>query len=169
VLGAVAPLALAASAGTALVVDLDPAGPPYAGSGSLAALVRDEPRRDDLTPTRSGVAVLRNGGIEPEAAEEVLHALTRNWPAVVFRLPAHHRGGDGAVPVLPLVAGGLFRQRTPRAIYQRSGGRVDQPGPGVALPPPRRSTLAALLTGRSPMPGDRWIRAWSRVWNHPWG
>ena len=85
-LGAVAPLALAAAAGTALVVDLDPQGPRYPGSGSLADLVRDQPRRDDLRPGRAGVAVLRNGGIDPEAAEEVLVALAKDWPAVVFRL-----------------------------------------------------------------------------------
>src|SRR3990172_4895059 len=37
-LSAVAPLGLAAAAGTALVVDLDPAGPPYPGRNSLAGL-----------------------------------------------------------------------------------------------------------------------------------
>ena len=37
VLGVVAPLALAASAGTALVIDLDPHGPGYAGTGSLGS------------------------------------------------------------------------------------------------------------------------------------
>ena len=39
VLGAVAPLALAAAAGTALVVDLDPGGPRYPGEATLGALV----------------------------------------------------------------------------------------------------------------------------------
>ncbi|MEE8489046.1 MAG: hypothetical protein V3S43_01840, partial [Acidimicrobiia bacterium] len=72
VLGAVAPLGLAAASGTALVVDLDPNGPNYPGASSLAALVADGPRRSDLQPVRKGVAVLANGGIEPEDAEAVL-------------------------------------------------------------------------------------------------
>src|SRR4030066_639874 len=41
VLGALAPLGLAASAGTALVIDLDPLGPRYPGEPSLADLVRE--------------------------------------------------------------------------------------------------------------------------------
>lgn len=168
VLGVVAPLALAAAAGTALVVDLDPEGPRYPGSGSLADLVRDQPRRDDLHPVRAGVAVLRNGGIEPDEAEEVLRALARDWPAVVLRLPWDHAGGDGAVPIIPLVPGGLLRRTATQAVYQRAAWRVERPGPGVVLPPPGRATLAGLLAGRSPFPRDRWVRAWSRVWNHPW-
>lgn len=169
VLGAVAPLALAAAAGTALVVDLDPQGPTYPGSGSLADLVRDQPRRDDLRPPRTGIAVLRNGGIQPDEAEEVLHALAGSWPAVVFRLPFDHAGGDGAVPIIPLVPGSLLRRAPGPAVYQRAAWRTERPGPGVVLPPPGRATLSALLAGRAPIPRDRWVRAWSKVWSHPWG
>lgn len=164
VLGAVGPLALAAAAGTALVVDLDPRGPRYPGDASLARLVAEGPRRADLVPDRRGVAVLSNGGVDPEAAEEVLHALVEGWPSVVFRLPADHRGGDGAVAVVPLVPGGLFVDFGPPAVYQRSGWRVDPPGPGIVLPRPRRSTLGALLTGGKPPPRDPWIGAWRAVW-----
>jgi len=168
VLGAVGPLALATAAGTALVVDLDPGGPRYRGAGSLARLVADGPRRSDLEPTRRGVAVLANGGIEPAAAEEVLIALVDGWPAVVFRLPASHRGGDGAIPVLPLVPGNLIAGVGSPAVYQRSGWRVDAPGPGVVLPRPRRATLGALLTGAAPAPKDPWIGAWRQVWDRRW-
>jgi hypothetical protein len=168
VLGAVAPLGLAAAAGTALVVDLDPDGPRYPGEASLAQLVADGPRRSDLEPERSGVAVLGNGGIEPEAAEEVLTALTQGWPAVVFRLPSHHRGGDGAIPIVPLLPGTLFAGSSAPAVYQRSGWRVDPPGPGVVLPRPRRSTLGALLTGVVPGGKDPWIRAFGAVWERRW-
>ena len=71
-LSATAPLGLAAAAGTALVVDLDPDGPAYPGRASLADLVADGPRRADLVPSRDGVAVLRNGGVEATAAREVI-------------------------------------------------------------------------------------------------
>ena len=57
VLGAVAPLGLAAAAGTALVVDLDPGGPRYPGPATLADLVADGPRRGDLSPSRRGVSI----------------------------------------------------------------------------------------------------------------
>ena len=87
---------------------------------------------------------------------------------MVFRLPASHRGGDGAVPVLPLVPGDLIVDLGPPAVYQRSGWRVDPPGPGVVLPRPRRATLGALLTGAAPAPKDPWIEAWRRVWERRW-
>ena len=56
VLGAVAPLAMAAAAGTALVVDLDPHGPAYPGAVGLAGLVSEGPTRLDLEPALAGDA-----------------------------------------------------------------------------------------------------------------
>ena len=47
VLGALAPLGLAIAGGTALMVDLDPLGPRYPGTRSLADLVSEGPRRAD--------------------------------------------------------------------------------------------------------------------------
>ncbi len=164
VLGAIAPLGLAAAAGTALVVDLDPFGPRYPGAGSLAELVADGPKRSDLEPSRRGVAVLANGGIEPESAAPVLDAIVEGWPAVVLRLPPTHDGSSGAIPVLPLVPGGLLRELGPPAVYQRSGWRVPSPEGAVVLPRPRRSTLGMLLTGMAPPPGDRWVAAWRPLW-----
>lgn len=164
VLGAVAPLGLATAAGTALVVDLDPKGSRYHGAGTLADLVAEGPRRVDLAPPRRGVAVLANGGIEPDDAAAVLDALVEGWPAIVLRLPADHDGGSGGFPVLPLVPGDLFTDHGPAAVYQRSGWRVPAPEGAVVLPRPRRSTIGALLTGKSPAPGDRWIASWRRLW-----
>ena len=69
-LGALAPLGAALAAPPALVIDLDPSGPAYPGERSLADLVADEPTLEDLTP-RSGVAVVRNGGIAPSEAAGV--------------------------------------------------------------------------------------------------
>jgi len=168
VLGAVAPLALGAAAGTALVVDLDPDGPQYPGDVSLASLVDDGPTRADLSPQRRGVAVVRNGGVDPQDAEVVLHALVDGWPAVVFRLPASHSADGSAIPVLPLVPGSLLRRFAGPAVYQRSAWRIEVPPNAVVLPRPRSGTITALLSGRAPLPGDRWIRAWRRVWVNTW-
>jgi hypothetical protein len=165
VLGAVAPLGLAVAAGTALVVDLDPNGPRYRATTSLADLVADGPRGADLSPSRRGVAVLSNGGIDPEQAEPVLDAIVAGWPAVVLRLPASHDGSAGAIPVLPLVPGGLFGDHGGRAVYQRSGWRIEPPSGAVVLPRPRRSTIGMLLEGTAPPRWDRWIAAWRPLWN----
>ena len=170
-LGALAPLGLAAAAGTALVIDLDPGGPVYPGEGSLAELVAAGPRRDDLTPGRSGVAVLRNGGIAPTAAAEVVGALVSGWDRVVLRLPPRPAPDLSGIPVVPvhlLLPGGLFEAGPGPAVFQSTPGWVKPPRPGVRLPVPARGTVAALIAGRLPGAGDRWVRAWRRVWELPW-
>lgn len=169
-LGAVAPLALAAAAGTALMVDLDPTGPRYGGDMSLARLARSSPRRSDLEPQRRGVAVLRNGGIDAEDCGEVLRALMAGWPAVVLRLGPHARPGwssVGVVPVRLLLPGQWFGGGDRLAVYQRSAWAAAPTGPGPVLPRPRRATIAALLAGRRPG-SDRWLRAWRQVWELAW-
>ncbi|MFQ5948808.1 MAG: hypothetical protein ACE5KX_08110 [Acidimicrobiia bacterium] len=169
-LGAVAPLGLAAAAGTALVVDLDPEGPGYPGPASLAELVRDGPRRSDLQPQRRGMAVLRNGGIPPHQATQVVDALMAGWESVVLRLPPRPAPAQRPVPVVrvhPLFPGGLFPPPDGPAAYQATGWRVPSPGPGPVLPRPRPETLARLLAGVVPA-RDRWLRAWGEVWRYPW-
>jgi hypothetical protein len=164
-LGALAPLGLGAAAGTALVVDLDPAGPRYPGTGSLASLVADGPRRSDLAPDRTGLAVLRNGGVDPDRADEVLAALAAGWPSVVLRLPA---SGSGRADILvrPLVPGGLFpSDHSATTIFQDLGFRL--PAPGPVLPVLSRGTAAALLAGSLPV-RSRWVRAWKEAWEGAW-
>lgn len=162
-LGALAPLGLGAAAGTALVVDLDPHGPRYPGEGSLADLVAEGPRRSDLTPGRPGLAVLRNGGVEPGQAREVVEALAVGWPVVILRLPARDRRPADVV-VHPLVVGGLF-PASPGAVFQDLGFRL--PAPGPVLPPLSRTTAAALLAGTVPR-RSRWVRAWKRIGEAAW-
>lgn len=166
VLGAIAPLALAASVGTALVVDLDAAGPHYPSRGSLARLVSEGPRRPDLVPSRAGVCVLGNGGIDFAAAGEIVEALIRGWPHVVLRcrdrLPICPN-----VPVVPLLPGGLIVATHHRAVYQQMGWREKAPGSGPVLPTPSRATVRALCEGRVPV-HSRWIRSWRQVWGLPW-
>jgi hypothetical protein len=168
VVGIVAPLALAAAAGTALVVDLDPLGPAYPGSGSLAELVEQGPRLDDLRPPRKGIAVLRNGGVDAAAAREVLAALGKGWPRLVLRLPPAADLGDGpAIPVVPLLPGGMTPPCDRPAVYQQVGWHVKPPGPGITMITPARATVTALLEGR--LPGrSRWLRSWAQVWEMSW-
>ena len=168
-LSAVAPLGLAAAAGTALVVDLDPAGPRYPGEASLADLAVDGPRRAELRPSREGVAVLRNGGVDPDEAREVVEALILGWPHVVVRVgaPDAAPGLAPIVPVWPLLPGMLAPQVDDPGVYQRTGFPVSPPGPGPVLPRLGAGLLQGLLngivTGHS-----RWVAAWRPVWRWPW-
>ena len=168
VLGIVAPLALAASVPTALVVDLDREGPHYPGSGSLAELVEQGPRLDDLRPERRGVAVLRNGGIDASDAGEVIAALVKGWPNVVLRLSrAATSLSVPLVPVVPLLPGGMTQRCDRPAVYQQLGWHEPAPGPAVRLPTPARGAVAALLEGRVPF-RSRWVRSWHQIWSMPW-
>lgn len=166
VLGAIAPLALAASVGTALVVDLDPTGLHYPSSGSLAELVSEGPRRSDLVPAKKGVGVLRNGGVALEQAWDVVEALIAGWPHVVLR-SRNRVALCPTVPVVPLLPGGLVGQANHRAVYQQMGWREKPPGPGPVLPTPARATVSALCEGRLPL-ASSWVRAWRQVWGMPW-
>ena len=169
VLAAVAPLALAASVGCALVVDLDPEGPHYPSRSSLASMVAEGPRAADLTPEHDGVAVLRNGGIEADAAAEVLAAFATGWPAMVLRLPATpipHSFRD-VVPVRPLVPAGWLGEADRPAVYQRGPWKVLTDIDGIVVPPPRPGVVASLLAGHRPG-GGRWLRAWRRAWEARW-
>lgn len=166
-LGAVAPLALAAAApgGTALVVDLDPEGAALPGDLTLAQLVADSPSPAHLRPHRRGVAVLANGGVPRADAVEVVEALVAGWPNVVCRLPgAGLPSCNGVVPILPLTPATVDRGP---AVYQRGPWPASERLPGVVLPRPRAATIAALLEGRRPGP-SRWMRAWRTVWELGW-
>jgi len=161
-LSALAPLGLGAATGTALVIDLDPAGPRYPGAGSLAELVSDGPRRSDLSPTRAGLAVLRNGGVDARSAADVVAALVEGWPAVVLRLPKASGDLRPDVEVRPLVPGGLYPHDSgPSIVYQDLGFRI--PAEGPVLPPLKRPAAAALLAGTVPFRSS-WVRAWRAMW-----
>jgi hypothetical protein len=171
-LGALAPLGLAlASPDPTLVIDLDEGGPHYPGEASLAALVEQGPRLTDLRPGRSGVAVLRNGGIGATAASEVVEALLETWARVVLRLPPRRRVlvPTPVVPVRLLLPGSLFESWDGPAVLQSTPASGRLPGLGIRLPVPSRTTVAALLRGEAPVPGNRWVGAWRRVWEAPWG
>ena len=169
ILGVVAPLALAAAAGTALVIDFDPNGPAYSKKVSLAQLVAEGPRREHLSPTRRGVAVVANGGVGRAESMEVVGALCEGWPHVVLRLPSggNRPTGSGLVPVRHLLPGSLFAIDSRPSVYQRCGWRVRPVGPGPIVPRPRSATIQALLEGRRPV-ADRWMFVWRDVWEAAW-
>jgi hypothetical protein len=167
VLSIVAPLALAAAVDTALVIDLDPDGPTYPGTGSLAQLVENGPRLSDLRPTAKGTAVLRNGGIRAEDAGEVVAALLAGWPNVVFRVSVQLEKTP-AVPVIPLVPGGHTSRWHRPAVYQQMGWHEEASGPGVTLPTPSRAAVRSLLEGKRPV-RSRWLAGWRQVWGMQWG
>ncbi len=166
-LGTVAPMALAAAAGTALVVDADPAGGGFSTPGSLAALVAEGPRGSDLVPRRRGVAVLTNGGVGWEEALPLIEALARGWPHVVVRLPAS--GATDlpfpAVPVIPLLPGSGAVDGP--AVYQKGPWPAPRHLEGVVLARPPVRVVRRLLEGRSPG-RSRWVAAWRPVWGLPW-
>ena len=175
VLSVVAPVGLAAAAARpALVIDLDPDGPPYPGTRSLADLVDEGPTRAELLPGipgahGAGVALLRNGGVGWEQALPMVEALAQRWPALVLRLPVSPEPWPWpVVPVVCLLPGILRPLRGSAAVWQSMTTRRDRaPGPGPVLPALNRSTLSSMLTLRAE-PRGRWVHAWSQVWELPW-
>lgn len=166
VLHTVAPLGLAAAAPPCLVIDLDPAAPRYGSPSSLAQMVTDGPRRADLVPGRSGVAVLASGGAGLADSEPLVRELVARWPRVVVR------AGDGVlpwptVPVRLLVPELRFRPLPGPAVYQPVLPVSPSPRPGLVLPVLSRSLARSLLAGRVE-PRRRWVRAWAAAWRLPW-
>lgn len=164
VLGVVGPLGATAAAGTALLVDLDPNGPRYGGAHSLAELVQKGPTKSQLEPTQSGPAVLRNGGVSPDDAEEVVAALVSKWPNVVLRCAPESEPIGSAVALIPLLPAPFTPLIEGSVVYQRTSLATRQPEGRLALPIPRPSTVTALLAGQRPWRRDRWIRSFNRVW-----
>lgn len=165
VLHHVAPFGLAAALGTALVVDLDPTAPTYAGP-TIAALIADGVRGADLVPERRGVAVLGNGGADVAAALPIITRLAKGWPVVVVRV-AETVPGIPLVPVRALLPDPLFVPGDVPAVYQATSRGARLPGRGVLLPPLGRGKVRSLLAGvvDSRWP---WVRAWEPVGRLPW-
>lgn len=166
VLGMLGSLGLAASMGTALVIDLAD----QMGSGSrrtLADLASEGPRLDDISPGRRGVAVLRSGHLPVADAVAIVQALATHWPGVVVRLDFGEWAG-AIVPVRPLYPGWLAPTTTETSVWQKVPGGSSPTGPGPVLPPLRVATARRMLLGGLP-PAGAWLRAWRPVWEMPWG
>lgn len=163
VLSVIAPLGLAAAAGTCLYVDL------LGGletPRTLADLAADGPRLDELSPGRRGVAMLAAGPVGGDEAEELIYRLATRWPAVVVRASPESWSG-GTVPVHPLLPGFAAPHAPGAAVWQSVPGGSSPPGPGPVLPRVSSRVVRELLAARLPV-RSRWVRAWERVWELPW-
>lgn len=159
-----APIGLAASVPTALVLDLDGSLPAYPGTVTAADLLRDGLRRMHLGPQRRGVSVLPHGGAGHGELLGLVEALAPGWPAVVVRV-----GVDPVpfpvVPVSVLVPG--TRPVHGPAVYQALLRPVRAAVDGVVLPPLRRAQVSALLAGHL-RARWRWVQSWAPVWERRW-
>lgn len=135
---------------------------------TLADILAEGPRLDELSPGRSGVAVLASGPIDAGDAAMAITQLSERWPAVVARLSAGM--WDGAVvPVRPIYTGLLAPVDSAPCVWQPVGMSpvASPPGPGPILPRLPGRVAGHLLSGR--VPGrSRWLRAWEAVWEMPW-
>lgn len=165
ILSLVGPIGLAASVGTALVVDLVPSAGSQ-GRRTLRDLSADGPTLAELSPGRRGVAMIPGGGIEPVDAIELLERLALTWPAITVRVE-----GTGwpfpVVPVIPIYPGPFLATIEPLGVWQPIGGVGRAPGPGPVLPRLRTGQLRRLLSGHIPR-RSRWVEAWRPVWDMPW-
>ena len=160
-LSVLAPLGLGAAAGTALVLDLDPAGVRLPAPSTVAEMIRTSPTLDQLRPSRPGMAVLSSGGASWAEASELVEALGRHWPAVVVRT-----AGPVPVPTVPVrpILPGLPRVAGPSV--QQPTGLGGEAGPGPVLPRLGGRVVRSLLNGV--LVKSRWVRAWRSVWSLPW-
>jgi hypothetical protein len=165
VLSLLAALGLAQVAGSALVVDLCR---DVAGNGrTLSDIASEGPSLAELTPGRSGVALLRSGPVTPQEARPLIESLAQGWPAVVVR--CHPGQWEGpTVPVRTLLPGLLRVSEQGPAVWQPVVSTVRPPGPGPVLPKLRGPLVRRLLAGRTARRA-RWVRAWEKVWSMPWG
>lgn len=164
-LSVIAPIGLATTRKSALVIDLDPGGPPFPGGFTLAELVRDGPTETQLSPSDRSIAVLGNGGVSTADASEVVEALVARWPNVVLRCSPSQPAPDTAVSLVPLLPPPFRSRPTARTVYQRTGFRTDAPSESLVLPRPRRSTVEALMGLRRMPRRSAWLRQLARIWS----
>jgi hypothetical protein len=168
ILSVIAPVGLAGSAGTALIVDLVSGDVAGGSRRTLRDVYGDGPRLSELSPGRQGVAAIRGGGLRQDEAVEVVETLAGRWPAVVVRVEE----GEWPFPTVPVVPlfPGLLQPVAARSagVWQPVRGGGDPPGPGPVLPRIGPSHIRSMLRGHLPR-RSRWIAAWSQVWEMPWG
>ncbi len=165
VLSLVAPLGLAASVGTCLVVDVE-SELRLRHPRSLSDIAAEGPRLEELSPGHRGVAVLGGGGVEIEEAVPLIERLGSRWPGIVVRVQSWDWPGP-TVPVRVLYPGWLAPTMAGSAVWQPVVGGSAPVGPGPVLPRLSQRLTRLLLTGRLPR-RSRWVSAWRPVWELPW-
>jgi hypothetical protein len=165
VLSLLGALGLAQVAGTALVIDMC-GDLSIRGDRTLSDIVADGPALAELSPGRSGVAVLPSGPLDTSEAEEAIRALASHWPAVVVRGRRGQWPGP-MVPVRALLPGLLQAREESPAVWQPVAAGVRPSGPGPVLPRLRASLARRMLSGHEARTA-RWVHAWTPVWGLPW-
>ncbi len=165
VLSVAAPIGLAANTPACLVVDLK-GDLNLPTSRSLADILAEGPRLEELSPGRAGVAMIPAGPIGTEEAARVVADLSQRWPAIVVRAIRGSWPGP-TVPVMPVYPGLLTPSEAGTAVWQPSAPMANPPGPGPVLPFLRPGLTRQLLNGRMPA-RSKWISAWREVWELPW-
>ena len=165
VLSLLSALGLAQTVGTALVIDMRRDLLVH-GDRTLADVAAEGPSIGELSPGRSGVALMSSGPLAPGECRSVIEALGLNWPAIVIRCDRGHWEGP-TVPVRPLLHGLLRPVETSAAVWQPVSAGVRPSGPGPVLPRLGGSLTRHLLAGRVAR-RSRWVRAWGPVWGLPW-
>jgi hypothetical protein len=165
VLSLVSALGLGQVAGTALVIDLC-RDLTLRADRSLADISADGPSIGELSPGRSGVALISAGSLEVSESLPVISALATTWPAVVVRCPPGVWDGP-TVPVRALLPGLLRPVVETPAVWQPLLPGSRPSGPGPLLPVLRGGLVRRLLSGRA-TGRARWVRAWAPVWQMPW-
>lgn len=156
---------MASVVGTALVVDLvDPPQDPSVRT--LVDVFKSGPSLSELSPGRSGVALIHGTGLATSEVASAVTELATSWPAVVVRVPNTDFGWP-TVPLVPLYPGLLSPRTEKPSVWQPIGGRKQAPGPGPVLPRLQSRVVRQLLRGRLPS-RSRWTRAWIDVWEMPW-
>jgi hypothetical protein len=165
VLSLLAALGLGQTAGTALVVDL--CRDLWLRTGrTLADIAADGPSVTELSPGRTGIALIESGPLHISDCKAVIDAMAANWPAVVVRAPPGHWDGP-TVPVRVLLPGLLHTGETTPAVWQPVISGVRPSGPGPVLPKLRSSLVRRMLAGRAASRA-RWVQAWGPIWGMPW-
>ena len=165
VLHHLAPMGLAGSVGTCLVIDLDPVAPTYGGD-TLASLRDRGLSESDLQVVEGGVALVGNGGVEYHEVSGLIDQLADRWPHTVFR-------AGSQTPPVPLVdiepayPAPLDADTNDNLVIQRLFTGQSGNGGVVSLPRLRRGQIHAMLRGEME-PRWRWVRAWRPVWSLPW-
>ena len=157
-------IGLAASAGTALIVDVGGRGL-ASESRTLRDIADSGPTLAELRPGRTGVAVVSGVGLEEDLLRSTLAELAGSWQAIV--LMDSPSGPGQRVPLTPLLPGLAAIDLMGPGVWQPAAGFKAAPGPGLVLPRLRSGLVRQLLRRQLPH-RSRWIRAWSPVWEMPW-
>jgi len=165
VLAWVGPIGLALAAGTALIVDVRPDS--RSRSGTLADLMAEGPRLNDLSPGRRGIAHIDSGVMEPNDLYGAIETLAGRWPALVVRSDGGRLWQGPTVPYRPVLPGLLMERHPTPSAWQLTSGTGIRALPGPVLPRLGRRSVVAMLEGKLPI-ARRWVRAWQPIWDMPW-